>query len=173
MSIELRLREVWVKGWAIRGDYAVALIPKAGSQSIQLDLGYDCYEPESAMECSHRIAFIRDPINRCRSAYGYFHFLAQHNHVRDVPVKYLGSFDAFAEYAVEYPNDHWRPQAELVGDVPNLIHRFEEIDELWYRYFKRLLPHENQMVEIGNVKAKPGLLEDYYKADFELRERCG
>jgi hypothetical protein len=60
-----------VAGFAGRDNKSVALIPKAGCQSIRHAIGKSM-KPEEAWACDTRLAFIRHPQQRLESAYSFF-----------------------------------------------------------------------------------------------------
>jgi hypothetical protein len=162
-----------VRGYAIQGDTAVALISRVGSQTIYHALGARMFEAEHAAQVSTRIAFIRDPIERAKSAYRLFRLL-QDNDMNYIPDKALKGFGAFCQYIVTEEDQHWTPQAEILrqyGSLCNVFYRFEDLLPKWYEHFNTLPAVMNESpVQYPVSLREAGLLEEFYAEDLRLRE---
>lgn len=156
---------------------AVAVIPKSGSQTIrhccryQVDLTND-----EALRYQTRVAFIRNPIERLKSAYSFFHYLMKDGVKTDgtaPPYSSLGSWQDFVDFALENKNPHWLPQVQHLyassGEfVPNAMHKFEEIREHWEKYYKGALPWLNATSRAPTNDYKLDEINAYYLEDLEL-----
>lgn len=167
------VKQVWVEGYAQKGDVAVALIPKAGSQSIQMALGRNQIPAEEALELPVRLAFIRNPIKRLESNFTYFKFLGNEHNTWAVPKQALTSWSSFVDHALEVEDDHWKPQVKLISYegqiVCNVVHRLERIKEFWKVYFPdNALPHINSLRGVNQVPYRLDDLYDYYAEDLEM-----
>ena len=152
-------------------DLAVAQIPKAGLTTIMEWLGRD-FPPVSndeARKVSRRVAFIRHPIERLQSCYSFMYWLKDYGtpHKSGTPVD---SWESFVDYALTHDNMHWQPQAEIVGDVPNIYRRFERLAECYEEFRPGILPWHHRTSRIPTTDYRAGDLAERYSADLALWE---
>jgi len=156
---------------------AIAVIPKAGSQSIRQCCRYQVLmSNDEAMSYETRVAFIRNPVERLKSAYSFFHYLMVDGVRTDgnaPPHSALVNWEGFVDYALSTPNPHWKPQADLLLDskgnfVPTTVHKFEDIKEHWEKYYKGALPWINASSRAETNDYRLDDIRSYYKEDFEL-----
>jgi hypothetical protein len=74
----------------------------------------------------------------------------------------------WVDYILEYTDPHWHPQSELVGDFPTIMHRFEDVMEVWERYFPGFFPHKNKVTRLKVEAYRQNDIETKYKQDFEI-----
>lgn len=151
-------------------DLAVAQIPKAGLTSIRYWLGHEfsVVKNDVARAASRRVAFIRHPLERLRSCYSFFAWHSESGYPnRDSPP--LAGWTTFVDHVLSAkPNEHWLPQSEHVGDVPNIIRRFEQINECCREFWGGTLPHKNAIVRLGTDDYREADLMEFYKDDMAL-----
>jgi len=160
----------------VRHDLAVALIPRSGSQTIREWLGRDAItvtkDDDRLQGISNRVAFIRNPIDRLASAYSLFYWMKDYGSksYRHIPTKNWGCFVDFVLNTEISDDLHWLSQVLIVGDVPNIYHRFESIADHFERYRPGILPHNNKTTRkpISNYRYEE--IKDKYSADFKLWE---
>lgn len=153
-------------------DLAVALIPKAGIQTISewLGPGFRVVDNEAAMSFSRRVAFIRHPLERLKSCYSFMYWLADYGspHHSGAPVD---SWESFVDHVLGGArNEHWIPQTEHVGDVPNIWRRFEDIANCYEAFRPGLLPHNNRASRRPTSDYRSTELAAYYAADLDRWE---
>jgi hypothetical protein len=152
-------------------DLAVAQIPKAGLRTISgwLQPGFRVVKNDAALAASRRVAFIRHPIERLKSCYSFFYWQKQRGQpVADVP---LGSWQEFVDHVLDpatVANEHWMPQANHVGSVPNIYRRFENIAQTFEEYWPGILPHNGAMSRRPTPDYRMAELFAYYADDFAL-----
>ena len=143
-------------------DLAVAQIPKAGLMSFNEWLRYAVVKNEVARSVSVRVAFFRHPLERLKSAYS----MQFYQHATGL---------MWPEYVDEVlagkDDEHWRPQVIHVEDVPNIYHRFENVEQHWEKYKKGCLPHENRWSRAPSINdhRKAEILE-FYAEDLYIWE---
>lgn len=155
---------------SIERDLAVAQIPKAGLTSIRYWLGHDfsVVKNDVARAASRRVAFIRHPLERLRSCYS---FMCWHSEAGYVPrsAAPLNSWTTFVDHILSVkPDEHWLPQSVHVGDVPNIIRRFEQINECCRDFWDGTLPHRNQVIRLETNDYREADLMEFYKDDMAL-----
>ena len=157
--------------WAVdlERNLGMSYIQKCGSFSIKNSMPYHArYGNVEALEkLTTRVAWIRHPIQRIRSA---FFFLR--NMDNSVPRNYENFID-FTFLNTEW-DDHWNMQSDVLTHeskfVPTVVHRFEDINVIWPQYYSFPLDHIH--------KSEPALVTDYrmnellkkYNADISLWE---
>ena len=155
-------------GFAGRDDKAVVLIPKAGCRSIRAAVGKEMTK-ERAYQCKTRLAFIRHPIERLASAWSHFFWMSA------IGMKHRGptidvtcDWYRFVDHMLEYPDPHYHPQAEIVGDFANVIYRFEDLGQVWESYFPGFFPHLGKTTRLQHYPYRVRDITDRYREDFEL-----
>ena len=153
-------------------DLAIAQIPKCGITSFREWLSDFDLIPNDRVCVSKRVAFIRHPLERIKSAYSYMYWI-QHRGGR-LPDSRITteSWESFVDWALENDNEHWRPQIEFVGDVPNIWHRFENLDLYWERYKPGILGHENRASRLDTSEYREADLRAMYSDDLRLWEQA-
>lgn len=158
-------------------EVAVAVIPKSGSQSIRHCCRFQVLlSNEEAKSYPVRVAFIRNPIERLKSAYSFFYFLMEDGVKTDgtaPPHSSLGSWPDFVDYALGNDNPHWKSQVDTVRDdsgliIPNRFHKFEEIKDHWEGYYKGALPWINASSRAPTSDYREDDINKFYIEDFEL-----
>lgn len=151
-----------------RRDLAVAMIPKAGLMTIREWLGpeFRVVPNDEARAVSRRVAFIRHPMERLRSCYSFMYWLADYGtpHRSAAP---LDSWEAFVDHVLGGARDeHWTPQVEHCGDVPNIWRRFERLPECFEEFRPGLLPHSNRASRRPTTNHREDELLRYYADDL-------
>jgi len=142
----------------------VAVIRKAGSLSIDYVLSAPHFDAVKALTFPVRVAFIRHPIERLKSAYRFF---------VQYPVESVNVSDgwhSFVDWAldVDPQNEHWNLQGEQVGPVVNQMYRFEDIHKHWLRMFGVKIPHTNVSREQKTNDYRQADIVQHFKQDLEL-----
>lgn len=158
---------------SIPRNLAVAQIPKAGLQTISEWLGreFPVVPNEEALKVSRRVAFIRHPIERLASCYSFFYWLTDYGR----PSKEVGpvtQWEPFVDLVLSRDNEHWRPQVEHVGDVPNVYRRFENLAECYEEFRPGLLPHNNRASRLPTNDYRKDDLLALYADDLTLWGNC-
>lgn len=150
-------------------DLAVAQIPKAGLITIMEWLGRDFPSvlPDVARSASRRVAFIRHPIERLKSCYSFMYWMKEYGtaHKSGVPVD---SWESFVDHTFIHDNMHWRPQSEIVEDVPNIYRRFEDIAECYEEFRPGILPWHHRTTRLPTTEYRADELMARYSADLAL-----
>ena len=141
---------------------AIAQIPKVGSQSFKEWLKFKVVSNDVARQADTRVAFIRHPLERLKSAYSMMHYTG------DRGSTWVGFVDKVLD---DWKDEHVRAQILHIGDVPNIYHKFENLLEHWEKYKKGVLPHLNRCSRVGDINnyREEELLE-MYKEDLKLWE---
>lgn len=111
-------------------------------------------------------AFVRDPIERLRSAYQFFR--------KRPPVEYRGGaleWEQFIDYVLDgRENVHWKPASMTIDEVPAevTVHRFEDLAE---KFPLGKLPRKNKSREVGSVDVayRADEVKNMYAGDYRLR----
>ena len=160
----------------VRHDLAVALIPRCGSQTIRGWLGRDAIavkrDDTRLRSVSKRVAFIRNPLDRLASAYSLFYWTKDYGgkSYRHIPTE---SWEIFVDYILnpKIKDEHWQPQVNLIGSVPNIFHRFENIIEHFEKYRPGILPHNNKTSRMPISDYRIAEVNKKYGDDFKLWEQ--
>ena len=150
-----------------KDDLAVAQIPKAGLRSIAHWLRFPVVSNDQAMGCSRRVAFIRHPMERLRSCYSMLCEMSEQGdpHSCGAPVD---SWESFVDHVLSgADNEHWRPQIEHVGNVPNVWRRFEDLPECFGEFHPGPLPHLNKIARRETNNYREDDLMRLYADDFQ------
>ena len=157
-----------------RHDFAVARIPRCGSQTIGNWLGQDAIPVQlndpRLFDVSRRVAFIRNPLERLKSAYSLFYWLNDYEvkpKNRGIPI---GSWDEFVDHILVNEEIHWTQQTTLVEDVPNVYHRFENIIDHFEKYRPGIFPHNNWTSRRPTVDYRMDEINEKYSQDLKLWE---
>ena len=154
---------------SIERDLAVAEIPKAGRSTINQWLGRDfkAVPNDVARQVSRRVAFIRHPLERLKSCYSFMYWLTEYGnpHRCGAPVD---SWESFVDHILTHDNMHWTPQAQIVGDVPNIYRRFENLAQCYEEFRPGLLPHNNRASRLPTNDYREAELLDFYRDDLIL-----
>jgi hypothetical protein len=153
-------------------DLAVAQIPKAGLMSIREWLGprFKVVPNDAARAASRRVAFIRQPMERLASCYSMLYWMHEYEprHRSNVPIE---SWDAFVDHVLGGArNEHWIPQVEHCGDIPNIYRQFERLPDCFEEFRPGMLPHSNRCSRRPTSPYRERELGAYYAADFEKWE---
>ena len=158
--------------WFVTEGFAVAFIPKAGTNTFRQWLGqYEVYENDDPrlMEYDKRIAFIRHPVERLTSAYSYFGEKTDRGvpHSVKAPVKL---WEEFVDHMLKPENVdvHWAPQSLLIGGKQNIVHRFEDLKDIAPTYVAKPIPWHNKSKHrvVSNYRL-PDIYK-YYARDLAL-----
>ena len=158
-------------------DLAVAQIPKCGIQSFNewLGRGFKVVANDDPVlqEISRRVGFIRHPLERLKSCYSFFFWMQEYGH-KSKNVVHTESWQAFIDQVLnsEPDNEHWLAQAVHVGDVLNIIHRFEDLDRHWETYRPGFLPWNNKATRLPTEPYRTAELIRKYAEDFAMWEDC-
>lgn len=146
-------------------DTAIAQIHKAGSQTFNEWLRWGICDNEGARQFSKRVAFIRHPLERLKSAYSMWHYYTHG--------AYQGDWHTLIDRILDesFENEHFMPQVKVVEDVPNIYHKFENLEQHWEKYRRGILPWMNKCSRAPDIDDyRHGELLDYYAEDLILWE---
>lgn len=158
-------------------DLAIAQIPKAGLVSLQKALGKSFpVKPNNdpaLLVISRRVVFIRHPIERLKSAFSFFCRLLTEG-IQHSSGATTESWEGFVDQvlASQHDDEHWRPQSEHIGTVPNIIHRLEDIDRHWHRYCDVPITRENASPRQPTNDYRLDEVLVKYDADMQLWARA-
>lgn len=152
-------------------DLAVAQIPKAGLKTIQewLGPGFAVVKNDEARVASRRVAFIRHPRERLASCYSFLYWLTDYGR----PASGAGpvhGYEEFVDRVLSVDDEHWRPQSVHVGDVPNIVRRFEDLAQCYEEFRPGLLPHNNRSTRLPVTDYRQAELDAMYSDDLRLWE---
>lgn len=150
---------------------AIAIIAKAGTQSITEAVGGWYINNQQALIYPQRVMFIREPFDRLESCYSFFCDLRDTNQEQHIiPVGKLESWESFVDYILVNKDEHWTPQADSVmfkGEfTPTHIFKFEDINNIWPKFTSRRLPHLNKATRKATSNYREQDLLEYYKDDI-------
>ena len=154
--------------WHILGDeVACASIQKNASTSLTAT--FPRVGAELILEYPVRVAWIRNPISRLRSAYQYFQGAGRGY----IPAEAVATWSRFVDYILENQDVHWCSQHEVLCFnglfIPNALERFEDLGETWHTYCERCLPVINATERWSCVSDyRHAELEELFAKDFEL-----
>lgn len=155
-------------------DLAVAQIPKAGIQSFKEWLGpsFDVVANDSTrlLTVTRRVAFVRNPQDRLKSCFSFLYWMREYGREHwsrpDVT-----DWQRFVDHILNPAtpvNEHWQPQAEIIGSVPTVYHRFENLINHWETYRPGYLPHRNRTTRRPTPDYRIAELAAYYAEDQAL-----
>ena len=147
-------------------DLAVAQIPRCGNTSIGEWLGHaDLVENDDSklLNVSNRVAFIRNPIERFKSAYSFLKWMGHHNQSGEEYVD-----NALDPKAVD--DEHYRLQTSFIGGMANRYHRFENILKVYELYKPGVFPHNNSATRLPTPYYRLPELTEKFERDFILWE---
>jgi len=155
-------------------DLAVAQIPKAGIQSFKEWLGpsFDVVENDNPrlLTVTRRVAFIRDPRDRLKSAFSFMYWMDEYGRPHHSQPD-ITDWQAFVDHILDpgtTVNEHWMPQVEIFGDVPNTFHRFENLIDHWQTYRPGYLPHRNRTTRRPTPDYRIAELATMYGEDMTI-----
>jgi len=125
------------------GNVAVLNIPKCGSQLVSsLEI---CRSNNP--KCK-RLAFVRHPVDRIKSAYKFLRGAGQ------VRVQ-SESYEDFIDYTFMHSDQHWQPQIDFIDNTIDEMHKLKDIGKV-------LKAHIGYPVEVINKS------RDYRTSDYRL-----
>jgi len=132
--------------WYLGENLAVAQIPKAGLNTMREWLsGFRVVgnDDPDLLACPQRVMFVRNPLNRLVSCYSFFKALSDigKNHSCDAPVS---SWESFVDHILVNDDPHWVSQVEHSGNKQTVVHRLEDMEFVWFRYYRGPLPWSNK-----------------------------
>ena len=120
---------------------------------------------EQALEVPVRLAWIRHPLARVKSVY---------SNLFGAEVDGIKAYHKFVDHMLEVENAHWVPQMRRLyfeGTlVPNKFEKFENIQERWSQYCKKVLPRVNGTEPLVTDDYREEDLLEYYEADLKQWE---
>lgn len=158
----------------ISRDIAIAQIPRCGIGTIKEWLGQDAIvvpnNDKRLLSITRRVAFIRNPRERIESAFSLFYWSFERRkklHVSNAPID---SWESFVDHILssKIDDEHWRPQTDLIGNVPNTYHRFENIAERFEIYRPGILPHNSKTSRRPSTNYRSDELLRKYADDLTL-----
>lgn len=102
------------------GNVAVLNIPKCGSQLVS---SLEICRTDNP-QCK-RLAFIRHPVDRIKSAYKFL------KRVGPMPTE---SYEDFIDYTFMHSDQHWQPQVEFIDNTIDEIHKLKNIGKVLKAY---------------------------------------
>ena len=122
--------------------------------------------------------FVRDPIERLRSAFQFFRGHPPFRVRHQWKAKSMASWENFVDAILEgVPNPHWRPVADTLDLFPesanfNIV-AFEEINEKWG--LRKKLEKKNKSIKMDNIDLnyRRDELREFYARDYALRRQAG
>jgi hypothetical protein len=146
-----------------RDDLAIAQIPKAGLMSFNEWLRYPVVGNAVARRASIRVAFFRHPLERLKSAYSMWFYQGKAS---------LPDWHGFVDRVLDgWVDEHWKAQVLHVEDVPNVYHKFENIQDHWEGYKRGCLPRENHWSRVPEIDDyREGELLILYAEDLRIWE---
>ena len=162
--------------WFIQpqNDLAVAMIPKAGVNSIRKWLReYEVVtnDDPQLLKMGRRVAFIRNPLARLRSAFSYFRGLDNQNIKHSVKAP-TGTWASFVDFILENDDPHWHPQSDIAGDKQNIIHHFEDFNLYAPYYCNNIIYHLNKSVPRPVYDYRLHDIMNLYSRDYDLWDNC-
>ena len=152
----------------LSGPVAFAAIPKCGQHTIA---AYGGVMVDSAVihKIATRIAFIRDPFDRLKSA---FHFFKQTNCY--VQCDHMSSYGKFIDWALDSDDEHVIPQHKFLFNSFNTLIKIEYMSEVMEELTGSVVTPQNTSEH--NMKCDADYRADdiksYYKEDYELYEEA-
>ena len=155
----------------------MAVIPKAGSTSMEMAIcGHGTgirVENHEALSYENSVMFLRHPITRLTSCFSFFWWLHHYGRVTDImPIELAANYESFIDHILANRDPHWQPQVELVRHegvmVAKTVHKFEELQLHWEKYFKGLLPWANAHSKAVVTDYRKLDILEYYKDDLNL-----
>ncbi len=163
--------------WIIddKNQLAMSCVPKNGSTSMRNAMpNDDIFANDKVLHIKTRIAWIREPIARLKSAYAFFFYLneKEENGQRTPSKEQTSSWEKFVDHALLSDNKHWAPQKEMLslnGEyLATVSHKFENIMQLWSNYLPGLLPWQNACTPLPTNDYRQDDIAEFYKEDSEL-----
>lgn len=137
--------------------YAFALIPKCGQHTLRayssnfVDIGV-------IHKIDTRIAFIREPLDRLKSA---FHFFKMNNLYR--MCDFMRSYEEFVDWSLTAVEEHVLPQSEFLHGCFNTLIKMEYMTDV----MRELSPFK---IDPQNTSERNITYDDSYRID-DIKER--
>lgn len=149
----------------------IKLIAKCGSQSL-VEAGDDWYLNDYQAEIyKHRIAFIREPLERLGSCYSFFKLIFSDgvNYDGDINPHNARSWHSFVDFVLDSNSndEHIKPQSEQVSNVTHIF-RFDEMNNWWPKISPKKLQKLNESVRQPIDDYRISELRAKYIDDLEL-----
>lgn len=166
----------------------VAAIPKAGSTAIGnagMCTPIKGEQVKSYLEwnaISRRVVFLRDPVDRFRSAFSFAYWLDKAGSSNDlVPPGFFAEagdeyrcYEKFVDFVLDSgaENEHWKPQEWLIrrsSFLANEFYDFRDISPWFWFTFGISVPVENAAKRIAPWSTyRLGEVAEYYSRDYSL-----
>lgn len=149
------------------GPLAVLNIPKCGTQTLKF-LSFKTDEIGNHQNYKARIAFVRHPLERIKSAYRHCCTIRG-----GIPKEILYKYEKFVDFTFDSTDQHWRPQVEFIREVmaPNLtgIYPLSRMGQVLKPYLGRVPKKVNESDSIFKTSSyrEDDLREKYFE-DIEL-----
>lgn len=155
--------------WYLSENVAIARIQKAGLMTMNAWLrGFELVRNDDPhlLQCPVRVAFIRNPLARLQSSYSFFKGMDAGGTRHNCPAP-RETWEEYVDYILENENEHWIPQARHTGNLQTITHRFEDFDNLFFRYHSHPKTHENKSAPYPVNAYRLTDIVEYYREDFE------
>lgn len=174
--------------YLVQEDVAVAAIPKCASSSLEHQFrNAKKLTHKKALEIPTRIAWIREPLDRLRSAFSCFSKIYQTTGILPSSPKgtinltenSLANWEAFVEHILDNGGIHWDPQTAILTYrdvlVPNHFERFDEIGDTWADYVDAPLLHHHMNFKSADIVTgyQETKLSAKYADDWKLYTAAG
>ena len=155
---------------------AVSRLPRVGSHSIESACeGWEACGIEGVIDCETSVGWIRNPIDRMRSAYSLYNtiYTKGRNAAKDAPpAEVFFKWETFVDYALAYDDPHWRSQISFLtlNDkyIPTISHRFEDVMHFWPRYSDGRFPWLNRVQRLEINQYRMNDILSFYNKDLAL-----
>lgn len=138
------------------GNVAVLNIPKCGSQLVSSLEICRTDNPQSK-----RLAFIRHPVDRIKSAYKFIRGIGR------LQVK-SKSYEDFIDYTFEHHDQHWQPQSDFIDDSIHEFYKLSDIGTILEEHIGYPLDVVNKSRDFETSDYRLGDILEKYAEDVRL-----
>jgi len=154
------------KAFFLNDKYAFAMIPKCGQHTL---LAYGCIVAETnhIHNIKNRIAFIRHPVERLKSA---FHFFKQANCYLNED--HMLSYEQFVDWVFHSTDEHVAPQSTFLSGNFDTFIKIDYMSSVMRSLTGLNVEPQNTSDHNAqcNIKYRARDIEKYYNYDYKLYE---
>ena len=160
------------------GDKGVVVVLKAASRSM-INSGLRIVPAKKTDELPSELhVFVRDPIDRLKSAFQFFKGRPPIMGRHQWGAKQMSTWEGFVDGVLDgITNPHWRSVSDTMKLFPPgtkfIVHAFENINDEWPLRGKLERRNQSKPIEGVDMSYRADELRRFYKDDYKLREQAG
>jgi len=158
--------------WFVDENRAMSGLPKCGSQSLREHFRSAQVPNTEVINIPDRIVWLKNTQIRLISNYSFFKVLNENDQHTGIPnSEHTESWESWIDFILETDDPHWAPQIpQLTHDgeyLGTVTHRFEDINKLWSKYYRGMIPHINGYTHEPVYEYRRDEINEKYQVDIE------